>query len=333
MHLLAAQPGEIIDGTEAVDLGQTPGDIIILCSSDTDMAALSAARSALNDAPASPSFRLANITSLGHNMSVDLYVENIIAKAKLVIVRPLGGRAYWTYGVDEISAICNEKNIPLGFIPGDDQADGELQRLSTANAVDVHALWQYMVQGGPQNAKNFLARSAHMAGFDVEFNEPRALVPAGIYWPGTVAGELSLEQLQQNWREGMAVTPLVFYRALLLSGDLAPVDDMINALMDQGLNPLPVFVASLKDPVSIATLAGFLDQVDLNSEQSQMPLGAVVNLTAFASAKPGEHSSIQTPFEKHSLVVVQAILASEPLASWQSSTRGLSPRDIAMHAS
>ncbi|MDH5488390.1 MAG: cobaltochelatase subunit CobN [Rhodospirillaceae bacterium] len=333
MHLLAAQPGEIIDGTEAVDLGQTPGDIIILCSSDTDMAALSAARSALNGATASPSFRLANITRLGHNMSVDVYVENIIAKAKLVIVRPLGGRAYWTYGVDEISAICNEKNIPLGFIPGDDQADAELQRLSTANAVDVHALWQYMVQGGPQNAKNFLARTAHMAGFNVEFNEPRALVPAGIYWPGTVAGELSLEQLQQNWREGMAVTPLVFYRALLLSGDLAPVDDMINALMDQGLNPLPVFVASLKDPVSLATLAGFLDQVDLNSEQTEMPLGAVVNLTAFASAKPGEQPSIQTPFEKHSLVVVQAILASEPLASWQSSTRGLSPRDIAMHAS
>ena len=35
MHLLAAKPGTISDGREAVDLGQTPGDIVYLSAADT----------------------------------------------------------------------------------------------------------------------------------------------------------------------------------------------------------------------------------------------------------------------------------------------------------
>ena len=44
MHLLAAQPGAIGDGSEAVDLGQTPGDIVVLSAADSELALLAAAR-------------------------------------------------------------------------------------------------------------------------------------------------------------------------------------------------------------------------------------------------------------------------------------------------
>ncbi|WP_455429134.1 hypothetical protein [Fodinicurvata halophila] len=43
MHLLAAQPGRVSDGSEAVDLGQTPGDIVFLSAADTELASLSTA--------------------------------------------------------------------------------------------------------------------------------------------------------------------------------------------------------------------------------------------------------------------------------------------------
>jgi len=39
MHLLAAAPGAVDDGSEAVDLGQTPGDIIVLTAADTEIRA------------------------------------------------------------------------------------------------------------------------------------------------------------------------------------------------------------------------------------------------------------------------------------------------------
>ena len=34
MHLLLAEPGRI-DGAEAVDLGQSPGDVVVLTAADT----------------------------------------------------------------------------------------------------------------------------------------------------------------------------------------------------------------------------------------------------------------------------------------------------------
>ena len=38
MHLLKAQPGVVADGSEAVDLGQTPGDIVVLSAAGTEFA-------------------------------------------------------------------------------------------------------------------------------------------------------------------------------------------------------------------------------------------------------------------------------------------------------
>src|SRR5260370_346266 len=93
MHLLATTPGTIVDGSAAVDLAQSRGDIVVLSSADTDIALLAAAqqRRRAQDASA-PRLRLAPILSLGHNFSVDLYMETV-AGARLVIARPLGGGA------------------------------------------------------------------------------------------------------------------------------------------------------------------------------------------------------------------------------------------------
>ena len=50
MHLLAATPGAVDDGSEAVDLGQTPGDIVVLSAADTEIASLAAAQAARRSA-------------------------------------------------------------------------------------------------------------------------------------------------------------------------------------------------------------------------------------------------------------------------------------------
>ena len=81
MHLLVTQPGEVSDGSEAVDLGQSPGDIVFLSSAASDLAILSEQYQDKNY----PTLRLANLMQLSHNLSVDVYVENIIVNAKLVI--------------------------------------------------------------------------------------------------------------------------------------------------------------------------------------------------------------------------------------------------------
>ena len=120
MHLLKAQTATPEDAGEAIDLGQTPGDIVLLSAADTELACLAAAQARRPlDAP---SLRLANLLQLGHPMSVDLYVDRVVARARLVILRLLGGRSYWAYGLEQTAAICRAGGIHLATLPGDEQA-------------------------------------------------------------------------------------------------------------------------------------------------------------------------------------------------------------------
>ncbi|MBT6094088.1 MAG: cobaltochelatase subunit CobN [Rhodospirillaceae bacterium] len=327
MHLLAAQPGAIADGSEAVDLGQTPGEIVVLSAADTELAMLADARAGL-PADGFPTLRLANLMQLGHNMSVDLYCEEIVAKAKVVVVRLLGGRGYWPYGVEQISETCRQTNIPVAFLPGDDQPDAELAELSTLPADTQHRLWQYCVHGGPENALDFLHFAATLIGVEADWQEPRPLVRAGLHWPG--AANTDLARVQSNWTEGAPVAALVFYRALVQAGNLWAVEAMIEGLAKQGLNPLPVFVASLKDPIAAATLETLL--VDA-------PPDVILNATGFAYSPPGIER-VRGPYDctpgddgecEAGPPVLQIVFSGGNADGWREGMRGLSARDIAMN--
>lgn len=325
MHLLAATPGGITDGSEAIDLGQSPGDIVVLSFADTELAALASANATLgagangglHDAP---SLRLAPLLHLGHNMSVDLYVESVIAKARLVIVRLLGGRSYWAYGVDEVLASIKASGAKVAFLPGDDQADAELARISSVSTEAHHRLWQYLVHGGPKNASSFLRYAATLIGAkDDEWLEPEPLAPAGLYLPGR--GITDRATVCRDWKENRPVSALVFYRALLQAGNLDAVDALIEALSEKGLNVLPLFVQSLKDPVSAALVGEVL------SEDSP---DVIVNTTGFAVSAPGA-TRTATPFDEANCPVLQAVFAGSSVDSWRGGDHGLVARDIAMN--
>ncbi|MEK9751996.1 MAG: cobaltochelatase subunit CobN, partial [Rhodospirillaceae bacterium] len=319
MHLLAAQPGTIADGTEAVDLGQTPGDIVVLSAADTELAMLADARAGLG--PDFPTLRLANLMQLGHNMSVDLYVETVVAKARLVVVRLLGGRGYWPYGVDEIARACRDAGAHVAFLPGDDQPDAELAELSTLPAEAGHRLWQYCVHGGAENARHFLGYAASLAGHDaVEWLEPKPLVRAGLHWPG--AANTDLARVKSNWVEGRPVAALVFYRALVQAGNLWAVEALIEGLAEAGLNALPVFVASLKDNVAAATLETLFEDA---------PPDVILNATGFAFSALGAARATGPLDSAGAPPVLQVVFSGSNKALWADGTRGLAARDIAMN--
>jgi len=323
LHLLAAQPGAIQDGSEAVDLGQTPGEVVVLSAADTELAMLADARAGL-PADGFPTLRLANLMQLGHNMSVDLYCEAIVAEARLVVVRLLGGRGYWPYGVEQLVETCRKHDIALALLPGDDQPDAELAELSSLGPEAQHRFWQYCVHGGPENARDFLNFAASLIGYEAEWREPRPLVRAGLHWPG--AANTDLARVRGNWVEGRPTAALVFYRALVQSGNLWAVEAMIEGLVKEGLNPLPVFVASLKDPVAAATLEALLDEA---------PPDVILNATGFAFSAPGIER-VRGPYDcapegESGPPVLQVVFSGGNADGWRDGTRGLSARDIAMN--
>ena len=317
MHLLAARPGEVTDGTGAVDLGQTPGDMVVLSAADTELALLAMAAAKL---PAeAPSLRLANVMALAHNLSVDTYVDTVLARAKVAVIRLLGGAAYWRYGSDQAAAVAREKGIRLALLPGDDREDAELRRLSTVAASDYDRLWAYLVHGGEVNATGFLRHAAALAGWGKPAGAPEPLPRAGLYWPGVARP--SLDDLARRWRPERPVAAIVFYRALVQAGDTAPIDALIEALSDEGLAPLPLYGQSLKEP----SVAAFVEET-----LAAAPPQVILNATGFALSSPGAERG-PTPLDDADCPLLQVVLSGSSLESWSAGTRGLAPRDIAMN--
>ncbi len=323
MHLLAATPGNIDDGNEPVDLGQSPADIVFISAADTELAALSEARAEMS---APPGLRLANLTHLTHPMSVDLHLDTCATKSRLVIARVLGGTGYWKYGAEQYSARCREAGVPLALLPGDDKPDPDLHALSTVSDSDYGALWAYLVEGGGENITAMLAYADAMLDGGEKPEPARPLLRAGVYWPGEGASNLS--NAQESWKPDAPIVPVIFYRALVQGAGLNPINRLVRALLRQGLNPLPIFVASLKDPVSAATLEALF---------SQAPPDVILNCTSFAvgSAQEGVHSKgalnpLAMP-TANGAPVFQVVLSSSGEDAWESGLTGLSGRDIAMN--
>jgi cobaltochelatase CobN len=243
MHLLRAQRGEVSDGSEPVDPGQSPADVVVLTGNDAEIAALAAAQARLG--PDAPGLRLGRMAWLTHPYSVDLYLGATLERSKLVVARVMGGEAYWSYALEQFAIRLGAAGVPFVALPGDDKPDPALAGYSSVAAGDRQALWSFLTEGGPDNAEGFLRHAAHLLGRGPRPPEAVPLLRAGVYHPGLRLGDL--DGLRRTWAEDAPVAALVFYRTLLQGAGLEAVDAVAAALRAEGLNPLPVFVASLKE--------------------------------------------------------------------------------------
>src|SRR5215468_10392163 len=162
MHLLVRETRGLDDAEEAVDLGQSRADLVFLSFSDSDLGAIAAAWSARR--PELPPLRLANLARLRHPMSVDLYVEQVIAQARCVVVRLLGGLDYWRYGIEEVVHAARARGIALALLSGDGRVDERLTELSTMDPSARTRLDEFFAAGGPENTRRAVELMAHVAG-------------------------------------------------------------------------------------------------------------------------------------------------------------------------
>ncbi|HEX9905260.1 MAG TPA: cobaltochelatase subunit CobN, partial [Propylenella sp.] len=333
MHLLKGQPRGLTGGAEPVDLEQSPGDIVILTAADTEIAGLAAARRALGRP--FPSVRLANWMALAHPYSVDLYGETVLARAKLVVIRLLGGASFWRYGLDEAARLARANAAKLVVVPGDATWDPALAGHGTVPDGDARRLWSYLVEGGSENLVNALRYCAYLIDEGEEPGEARTLPSAGL---GRGALDHPSSALRQNRRapsptggEGLAqaarpeptspIAAIVFYRALMQAGQTEPVDALCKALAERGLRPMPLYVSSLKAKED----ADFVARIFAEHAPA-----VVLNATAFALSRPGG-AFAGTVLDGAERPVLQVMFAGASEEAWAASSRGLSPADLTMN--
>ena len=306
MHLLLAQKGSLNESEEAIDLGQSPADVIFLSAADTELSSLADAARKIGEN--APSLRLANLMQLSHPMSIDVYAENTISSSSLVIVRVLGGESYWSYGLEKLYETVRANNVALVVLPGDDKPDPDLQRFCTTDGSFAERIWSYLIEGGPQNMESLLQASSHFLGKGEEPPQSVPLLKAGVWHPHH--GVCDLASLQGEWLKDAPVAVISFYRALVQSGGLEPVTALVDALSRRGFNVLPMFVSSLKDPVSVEIL---------RSVFAEAKPDIVLNATGFAVSSPTGGAS-STVLDEDGAMVIQIVLAGGSQESWEAIT-------------
>jgi cobaltochelatase CobN len=343
MHRIAAIPGGWNPQNEGVVfIEQTPAPIVIITAADTDIQTLAQVWAQL---PAGfPELRVVNILALQQQLTIDTYADDILEKAKIIVVRLLGSVGYWPYGLEVVQDVVARTGAKLAIVPGDDRPDPSLFSRSNLPLVDVNNIWRYFTEGGVDNLKQLL----HFLGKryldqDCEYKLPQPVPKVGIfeydnlpaeppprpqYWGTTVLGDLGgLPDPRNNQKVG-----IIFYRAHYVSGNTAAIAALCKALAERNLTPVPLFVSSLRDPDVQAEL------LDYFQPKNEPGIQVLLNTTSFSLINPAPlYPANPVPvdstalWEKLDVPVLQVIFSGGGEVQWREEMRGLSPRDTAMN--
>ena len=307
MHVFFRESHGLDETDTPFDPGQMPADLVVLSYSDSDLGAFATgwkrAKGAL------PSMRLCNLVALRHPVSVDTYLENTLAGAKGILIRLIGGEAYWSYGLASVQDLARRKGIALAVLPADGRDDPRLDAVSTVPGSVLRQLKRLCDQGGAVAAQAALAQMALAAGLYAGPVPGRTTLPDwGFYDPD--AGVIPAAP------EG-SLAIVSFYRSYLAAADTGPIDALIHGLRRAGFASCGVFAPSLKSPGFGAWFRQALRDTP----------AAIVNATGFSVRA----ETASDPFDYFPCPFFQVALSTNRRHEWAVSERGLSPADLAMH--
>ena len=314
MHVIFRESHGLDEAATPTDLGQAPADLVVLSFSDSDLGAFAAGWTAGGGrAGKLPTLRLANLAALKHPLSVDTYIEATVSGAKGVLIRLIGGAAYWDYGLTQLGRLARETGLALAVLPADGRPDPALDAASTLPVSTLRHLQHLCDMGGAVAAQAALQQMA---------------LASGLY-AGPVRGVRGVAQVG-GWQTGGVMCPaafaaqsdrprilLTFYRSYLTAADLDPIAAMAKAFEARGYDVLGLFTPSLKAPEARGWLARWV---------RALAPKAVVNATAFSAQGPDG-----AVLEGAGVPVFQVAFATNERARWAKAERGLSPADLAMH--
>jgi cobaltochelatase CobN len=310
-------------------------DVVFISASETELAVLEAARTQLPDG--FPPLRLQSSHALQTAAEVASFLADIAPTVRLVIVRILGGRAYFQEGLEQLRVMHNRTGVALLALPGDDRQDAELAAYTTIAPEVAATFFTYCVAGGSTNyAHGLRYLSDQLLGTKFGAAPPTATPLWGLYHPEAAdldqTAALDIETFGSlYWRDPTApLIGVLFYRAYWQSRDLAVVDALVRALEALSCRVLPVFCYSLRE-LTPETLAAYFGQA------GQARVDVIVSLVSYAMAEishglrgPQATGATLEALVNLGIPVIQGLTVRETLAAWEANPAGLSPLDAAM---
>ncbi|MFN3576990.1 MAG: cobaltochelatase subunit CobN [Tabrizicola sp.] len=361
MHVVFRESHGLEETETPFDLGQDPADLVVLSFSDSDLGAFTAGYERARRAGFQPTVRLANIIALKHPVSVDTYAERTLSGARAILVRLIGGEAYWPYGLATLQDLARRTGTALAILPADGRPDPRLDELSTLPVSTLRRLQALCDEGGAVAAHAALAQLALAAGIyaapvmgektvpQMGFYDPeRGVIPAPEAPhppPLPTEGEGRLHAAGASLRTTPQDHP-----GTAIRGSLPPawgkdaeegppakgtvlVTFYRSYLTSGDTGPVDALIHAFR-AAGFAAHGAFAPSLKapgvadwLSARLTAAPPVAIVNATAF-SARSDDGS---TPFDAARCPVFQVALSTARRRDWAASDRGLSPADLAMH--
>jgi cobaltochelatase CobN len=361
MHVVFRESHGLEETETPFDVGQDPADLVVLSFSDSDLGAFTAGYERARRVGFQPTVRLANIIALKHPVSVDTYAERTLSGAKAILVRLIGGEAYWPYGLATLQDLARRQGIALAILPADGRPDPRLDELCTLPVSTLRRLQALCDEGGAVAAQAALAQLALAAGIYVAPVTGDKTVPQmGFYDPdqGVVPspgaphplplpteGKGGLQAADRAMRTTPQDHPNTATRASLRpkwgrDGEGGPpanapvlVTFYRSYLTSGDTAPVDALIHAFRAE-GFSAYGAFAPSLKapgvsdwLSAHLTANPPAAVINATAF-SAMSDDGS---TPFDAATCPVFQVALSTARRRDWAASDRGLSPADLAMH--
>ncbi|MFM9046862.1 MAG: hypothetical protein ACKOOH_04260 [Cyanobium sp.] len=233
MHRLPTTSGPAeADGAGGEFTTHPPAEVVLLSSAETDLLAL--ARLIENRRPPLR-FQGVPLAKLQHPAGIDHYISTTLEQTGVLVVRLLGGRGHWSYGIDQLRLW--QQQAPkrhLLLLAGTAEEDGVLGSLASVPEALNLSLAQCFRIGGQDNL---------LLALDALIQLPQGTTP-----PPPTPLEAP-DPLAHDWRmdPGPRVG-VVLYRALRQAGDTALMESLLGSMRERGLCPRALWVSGLRDP-------------------------------------------------------------------------------------
>ncbi len=309
MHRLASIPG--LGPAEDFALVEQPqASVLLLTSATTDVATLASTLELADQSAWRDRIRALPLSCLEHPAQIDHYLATTGQGARIIVVRLLGGRSHWSYGLEQLS-IWQESSPQreLLVLAGTIDQNIELHHLGSQPSWLVDQLAQLLREGGIDNMSTLLSVLS-----DLLDGHPLS------------ADQLAVKAMEDpapwDWQEehGSKVG-VVLYRALLQAQDLDFPKAINQQLRLQGLVPRAIWVSSLRDPVVQKGVADLFDQQNV---------AAVLTTTSFASVQFQEADLGAPLWDGLNIPVIQVLSSGSSRDEWLASSRGLNPLDLSL---
>ncbi len=310
MHRLATIPGET-SNEEILLVEQPQARVLVLSSVTTDISTLANCLVLKENIHWHGEIRALNLSSLNHPAQIDHYFEITAQNAELIIVRLLGGKGHWSYGLEKLATWQKRKNTSRKIIitAGTEDQFKILHPLSTINENYVDKLARLLNVGGMANVNTFLDV------IDSLLNNKLPPVNQII-----IKEDIDVEKWDWKEDKGKKIG-IILYRALLQSGDLEFATALNKKLRKKGLSPRVIWVKGLKD---INVQRKIIQMMKIEN------VDIILSSTSFTSVELNSDFTGKSFWDELDVPVLQLLTSSNSRERWEGSCRGLDPIDLSL---